>query len=91
MRIKHKGLRALYERDNAAKLPPDLVPRLRRVLTALQAATRPRDVAARPGFRLHPLQGDIRGTWSVSISGNWRVVFRFEDAEAVDVDLIDYH
>lgn len=91
MRIKHKGLRALYERDNVAKLPPDLVHRLRCVLTALQTATRPRDVMARPGFRLHPLQGHIRGTWRVSISGNWRLVFRLEDAEAVDVDLIGYH
>ena len=44
-----------------------------------------------PGFRLHPLKGDRAGQWSVRVSGNWRVVFRFEDGEAVDVDLIDYH
>ena len=44
-----------------------------------------------PGFRLHPLKGDRVGQWSVRVSGNWRVVFRFEDGEAVDVDLIDYH
>ncbi|MDE2764264.1 MAG: type II toxin-antitoxin system RelE/ParE family toxin, partial [Gemmatimonadota bacterium] len=43
------------------------------------------------GFRLHPLKGDRAGQWSVRVSGNWRVVFRFEDGEAVDVDLIDYH
>ena len=44
-----------------------------------------------PGFRLHPLKGDRAGQWSVRVSGNWRVVFRFEDGEAVDVDLVDYH
>ena len=44
-----------------------------------------------PGFRLHPLSGNLRGLWSVRVSGNWRVVFRFEEGEAVDVDLIDYH
>lgn len=91
MRIKHKGLRALYEQDNAAKVPADLVSRLRRVLTALQAAARPHDVTTRPGLRIHPLRGTARDTWSVAVSGNRRVVFRFENAEAVDVDLIDYH
>ena len=74
MRIWHKGLRALHERDDAARLPAGLVPRLRRIL-----------------FRLHPLKGDRAGQWSVRVSGNWPVVFRFEDGEAVDVDLIDYH
>ena len=44
-----------------------------------------------PGYRLHPLKGERRGLWSVRVSGNWRVVFRFEGMEAVDVDLIDYH
>ena len=71
MKIRHKGLRALHER---ARLPAQLVPRLRRIL-----------------FRLHPLKGDRAGQWSVRVSGNWRVVFRFEGGEAVDVDLVDYH
>ena len=51
----------------------------------------PYERADAPGFRLHPLKGDRAGQWSVRVSGNWRVVFRFEDGEAVDVDLIDYH
>ena len=62
----------------------------RRILFRLQEATRPGDADA-PGFRLHPLKGDRAGDWSVRVSGNWRVVFRFEDGEVVDVDLIDYH
>ena len=44
-----------------------------------------------PGFRLHPLKGDLAGFWSVTVSGNWRLIFRFEDGHASDVDLVDYH
>ena len=90
MRIRHKGLKALFERDDVARLPADLVPRLRRILFRLQEATHPNDADA-PGFRLHSLKGDRDGQWSVRVSGNWRVVFRFKDGEAVDVDLVDYH
>jgi len=90
IKIRHKGLRALHERDDPARLPAGLAPRLRRILFRLQAATHPRSADA-PGFRLHPLKGDRAGQWSVQVSGNWRVVFRFKDGEAVDVDLIDYH
>ena len=91
MRIRHKGLRALAERDRTNQVPDVLVERLRRILTALGEARRPGDLATRPGYRLHPLKGDMAGLWSVSVSGNWRVVFRFEDSEAVDVDLVGYH
>ena len=72
------------------RVPAALAPRLRRILFRLQEATGPASADA-PGFRLHPLKGDRAGQWSVRASGNWRVVFRFENAEAVDVDLIDYH
>ncbi|MDE0377853.1 MAG: type II toxin-antitoxin system RelE/ParE family toxin [Rhodospirillales bacterium] len=70
--------------------PRGLAPRLRRILFRLQESTHPGSADA-PGCRLHPLKGDRAGQWSVRVSGNWRVVFRFEDGEAVDVDLIDYH
>ena len=90
MRIRHRGLRALAEEDRGSQVPGDLVPRLRRILTLLDEARRPGDVA-QPGYRLHPLKGDMAGLWSVRVSGNWRVVFRFKDSEAVDVDLVDYH
>lgn len=56
----------------------------------LQAATKPEDIDS-PGFRLHALKGDRSGQWSIRVSGNWRVVFRFADCEVVDVDLVDYH
>lgn len=90
MKIRHKGLRALHERDDARRLPASLVPRIRRILFRLQEASHPRSADA-PGFRLHPLKGNRTGEWSVRVSGNWRVVFRFENGEVVDVDLVDYH
>ena len=59
-------------------------------MTELAAAQSAQDMEL-PGYRLHPLKGDRRGQWSVRVSGNWRIVFRFVEGEAVDVDLIDYH
>ena len=84
MRIRHKGLRALHERDGAARLPAGLVPRLRRILFRPQEAAHPGSADA-PGFRLHTLKGDRADRWSVRVPGNWRVVFRFEDGKAVDM------
>ena len=90
MRFAHKGLRALHEADQARALPQSLVPRLRRILANLHAAGRPTDLDL-PGYRLHALKGPRAGYWSVRVSGNWRIVFRFDAGEAVDVDLVDYH
>lgn len=90
MEIAHKGLRRLYERDDARGLNPDRVDRIRRILTALQDASMPRNMNL-PGLSLHQLKGPLAGLWSVRVAGNWRIVFRFEDGEAVDVNLIDYH
>ena len=91
MRIRHKGLRALAVQDRERHLPSDLVPKLRRVLTLLDEARDPGDLGDQPGYRLHPLKSDMAGLWSIRVSGNWRIVFRFEENEAVDVDLVDYH
>jgi proteic killer suppression protein len=60
------------------------------VLLEAMAAPRPSDLDL-PGYRLHALKGGLRGTWSATISGNWRIVFRFVDGDAFDVDLVDYH
>ena len=59
--------------------------------TALATATRPEQMGSLPGVRFHPLKGDRKGQWAVSVSGNWRLVFAFEDEDATDVDLVDYH
>ena len=66
------------------------IPRLRRMLLALHASRDPSGMGL-PGYKLHPLKGDRQGQWAVWVSGNWRLVFRFEDGHAVDVDLVDYH
>ena len=90
MNIAHKGLRRLHEHDDSRGLPADLTNRIERILDDLACATGPHDMD-RPAYRLHPLKGDRRGQWSVRVSGNWRIVFRFVHGEAVGVDLIDYH
>jgi proteic killer suppression protein len=89
--FRHKGLRRLFEDDDARGVPPELVRRLRSILTFLNATSAPGQAAPFPGLRLHPLKGEMRGMWSLSVSGNWRVVFRFEGGDAHDVDLLDYH
>ena len=90
MEFRHRGLRRFWERDDASRLNPNQVDRINRILTALDDAASPDDMDF-PGFRLHPLRGNQRGFWSVRVSRNWRITFRFYDAEAVGVNLEDYH
>ena len=90
MHFAHRGLRALFELHDARRLNGDHVARIERILSDLEAAEAAHDMN-QPSYRLHPLKGDRRGLWSVRVSGNWRIVFRFVEGEAVDVDLIDYH
>lgn len=89
-RFRHRGLKRLYHDDDWSGLNAGHVKRIRRVLTHLDQASNPQDVDL-PGWRLHPLKGDLVGLWSVTISGNWRIIFRFENGEVTDVDYLDYH
>lgn len=89
-KIRHKGLKKLYKDDSAAKVNPDYAQKLRRILARLDAATTPQDMNL-PGYRLHKLKGEYEGFGAVNVSGNWRVVFRFEGDHATDVDFVDYH
>lgn len=89
--FRHKGLRRLFEDDDARGIPSQLAGKLRNILTFLNAANTPEQAAPFPGLRLHPLKGDMRGMWSITVTGNLRVVFRFEAADVYDVDLVDYH
>lgn len=89
-KIRHRGLRRLYERDDASRLHADHVPRLRLILTLLDAATKPSDMNF-PGSGFHTLRGDLQGFYAVRVSGNWRVIFRFDNGDAFDVDYLDYH
>ena len=86
----HRGLKALYDGRTARRVAPEHVEKLRDILAVLDRSRSPEDMNL-PGFRLHQLRGDLRGYWAVSVSGNWRVTFRFDDGEAVDVDYLDYH
>lgn len=88
--FRHKGLKLLYENGDRRRIRPDQVDRVSRILARLDAATEPRDLDL-PGYRLHPLKGGLAGSWAVSVSGNWRIVFRFDGANACEVDLVDYH
>ncbi len=88
--FKHKGLKNLYEKDNAKGINPQWLNRVKIILARLDASKEPADMDL-PGLGLHPLKGDLQDFWSVNVTGNWRVIFRFEDEDAHDVDLIDYH
>lgn len=88
--FRHKGLRKLFEDDDRHKVPPAQSDKIARILARLNEAITVQDMAL-PGYRLHPLKGELTGFWSVSVSGNWRIVFRFDDGVAYDVDLLDYH
>ena len=72
-------------------MPAISVPKLRRILAQLNVSVKPSDMAGVPGWRLHPRKGELVGFWSVTVTGNWRVVFRFDGEDAVDVDFVDYH
>ena len=87
--IKHKGLRKFHEEDDASKIDRRHRNRLRLILTALQAAREVEDMRF-PGSDLHSLKGKLKGFWSVSVSGNWRVIFRFEQGDMYEVDYMDY-
>ena len=86
----HKGLREYYETGNVRNINPDHASKLARILDRLDASVRPSDMNL-PGYRLHQLSGRKKGTWSVRVSGNWRVIFKFEGEEATEVDYVDYH
>lgn len=88
--FRHKGLKLLFERGDRRRVSPDYVDKIERILARLEEAPEVGHMDL-PGFRLHPLKGDLAGYWSVTVSGNWRIVFRFEGGNVGDVDLIDYH
>lgn len=93
VRFRHKGLRQLYVDDDPKMLSGPLVDKLRKLLFALETADDLDQIRLFPGWRLHPLKGDLKGFWSLTVSENWRVIFRYDEASntARDIDLIDYH
>lgn len=88
--FKHKGLKKLYDTGSRPGINPKHVKRLRLILARLDASLSPQDMNL-PGLELHSLKGSYEGFWAVSVSGNWRVIFQFEENNVFDVDYLDYH
>ncbi|MBF0633692.1 MAG: type II toxin-antitoxin system RelE/ParE family toxin [Nitrospinae bacterium] len=88
--FRHKGLRRFYETGSSAGIQPAHKERLRLQLIALDTATVIDDMDIQ-GFRLHPLKGDRKGLWAISVSGNWRLTFEFRDGDAYILNYEDYH
>lgn len=88
--FQHKGLEQFYETGSTRGIQASHVPKLRRQLARLEAASMPQDMNI-PGWDLHPLKGDLKGHWSVKVNGNWRLTFMFDDGDAVLVNYQDYH
>jgi proteic killer suppression protein len=88
--FRHKGLKRLFEAGEKKGVNPQFVERIENILGLLDAAGKVQDIAL-PSFRLHALTGGLKGFWAVTVRANWRIIFRFEDGNARDVDLVDYH
>ena len=88
--FRHKGLERLYEHDDPRGVMTEHAEKLRDILVRLDAAGTVADMDL-PGFRLHRLRGNWKGFWAVTVRANWRVIFRFADGNALDVDYVDYH
>ncbi|MFJ3482771.1 type II toxin-antitoxin system RelE/ParE family toxin [Pseudomonas sp. NPDC090202] len=88
--FQHKGLKAFFQTGTTKGIRADHAKRLRFILGALSIASGPEELDL-PGFRLHPLKGSLTGYWSLTVSGNWRVIFRFIEVDVELVDYLDYH
>ena len=88
--FKHKGLEKFFTSGSNVGIQPKHEKRLRIILARLHAATSAKDMNL-PGLRLHELKGKRKGTWTVDVSGNWRVTFKFEGVDASQVNYEDYH
>ena len=88
--FKSRALRRFMERGEARRIHPEHRDTVRDILVRLNASETPDDMDL-PGFRLHRLRGEYAGLWAVTVSANWRVILRFEDGHAADVDYLDYH
>lgn len=88
--FRHKGLKRFHERDDRSLVRPDLRKQVQSVLSLLDAADSPEGMRVAK-HKLHKLKGDRKNYWSVTVNRNWRIIFRFENGNAYDVEMIDYH
>jgi len=92
-RFRHRGLRRLHEDDDSKGVPPAMADKLRKLLFTLETADGLDQVARFPGWKLHRLKGELEGFWSLTVTGNLRLIFRYdrEANRASDIDVVDYH
>lgn len=88
--FKHRGLKRLYEKGDQSHVSSELLNRIEDIIARLDIAVVPPDLDL-PGYGLHQLKGKLKGYWALKVSGNWRIIFRFRDGDAFDINLIDYH
>ena len=88
--FKNKSLQLYFEKGDSSKINPGHQKKVKLMLTLLQAAVDIKDLNF-PGSDLHTLKGPRKGFWSIKVSGNWRIIFRFENGDVHDVDYLDYH
>jgi toxin HigB-1 len=88
--FQHKGLRLFYEKGDRSKLQPALIQKIKVILARLDAAETPETLNI-SGYDFHPLTGDLQGFYAVKVNKNYRIIFRFEEKNAADVDFLDYH
>ncbi len=90
--FRHKGLKLLWEQENASKLPADQISRIERMLVIIDSAQQiPEDFGAFQNWNIHKLSGDLKDFWSIKVNKNYRIIFRFDGQHAYDLDYIDYH
>ena len=89
--FRHRGLRRLYETGSAKGLPAESVGKLENMLGVIDQAESVAEIGIFPGWRMHRLKGEFQGFWSLTVTGNWRLMFRFERGDAFDLDFVDYH
>jgi proteic killer suppression protein len=90
--ITHKGLKKYWTKDDSSKLPSEMIDRIREILDIIDNIEEvPQDFEPFKNLRLHPLKGKLKGFWSVDVTGNFRIIFKFENKNAYDIDLLDTH
>lgn len=91
--FRHTGLKQIHSGNNARSVPAAMADKLRKLLFALETANSLGQMSRFPGWKLHPLKGDLKGSWSLAVTGNWRLIFRYDEEAntAADIDLVDYH
>jgi proteic killer suppression protein len=91
--FRHKGLRQLHGTGNTRGVPSEMADKLSKLLLAMDTADSLEQLGLFPGWKLHPLKGVLKGVWSLTVTGNWRLIFRYDERQkaASDIDLVDYH